>query len=1065
MNVPKLDAMLRPILALSVDAPITRASATESMALHFGLSAEDRQVRIPSGRSTYVRNRTGWAMTFLTKGGLIEKVAPKQYRITERGRAFLAAHPEEITTRDLEAIDGWEEAWNAEAPGGRNAQAKDSDDDDPSEADPEIIEARIKRKIERALPEPAIRAAVLEFLAYAVETVDEEGSHAWRMRETRRGFELKAGRMLALQIKPNDFGVSVVGPLSPETSALLGISKENEEPWKLVAGGLYLALRLDRVAAHLDLLKDPFAKFVDVAIARVRREVDLDDHAPEAITYLSKLVGRDLPQPERSQASEEADEPATDDDAPELSREPKERGRAAIFELGQRAVGSLIEDIDPSRGVIALPDLQRPFVWEDTKVRDLLDSLFIGFPVGTLVLWYTTDEREARALGASDRALCATTLVIDGQQRLTSLFAVMRGIEIQGKDGEKRLITIAFRPRDGRFEVCDAAIRKDPEFLPNITELWRGPRTKAQIRKDMLKALEERGRIIDDAYRDAMDMNLDRAQGITNYRFPTVEIRKTATAEEIGEEDVAEIFVRINSQGTRLGQADFVLTLLSVFHGELRDRIETGARSMSINAIVPVDTQQILRTACAVGFQRARMSAIYKYLRGIDPVTGDPNPGGRIERLKVLDQAVDQCLNETRWRDYMLRVMLAGFVSPGLVASTNAVANAYAFYVLGTTYGVQRQELEEGVCRWLFGTLLTARYSTSSETKYEEDLGRVRDASKADPTAFVQTLDDMLSDVFTNDYWNQTLVSTLDTQRGRAPAALGFRAAQVILGAKALFGDQPLQNLLAAPDGGGRAASEMHHLFPKAWLHDRGITERKKVNQVANLADVGWHDNSLVGSQSPAKYVPRLREKFDEDRWGRMCAEHALPPGWESMIYEEFLAARRPRMAEIIRIAFRKLGGEASASALVPPWFLPGAEVVWQRIGDVELKLRNIVRECYRQRFGDKAAAAIEGALDAREREVLARAVRNRPAGIDGLGVVDYLYLAQLPALLFKPDVWQGARASFGGDAEAKRRLQIALDQITPVRNEIAHVREVAPEKLQRANLACADILAMLAPA
>lgn len=457
------------------------------------------------------------------------------------------------------------------------------------------------------------------------------------------------------------------------------------------------------------------------------------------------------------------------------------------------------------------------------------------------------------------------------------------------------------------------------------------------------------------------------------------------------------------------------------------------------------------------------MSAIYKYLRGIDPVTGDPNPAGRIERLKVLDQAVDQCLNETCWRDYMLRVMLAGFVSPGLVASSNAVANAYAFYVLGTTYGVQRQHLEEGVCRWLFGTLLTARYSGSSETKYEEDLGRVRDASKVDPSAFVQTLDDMLSEVLTNDYWNQTLLSALDTQRGRAPAALAFRAAQVVLGAKALFSDQPLQNLLAAPGGGGRAASEMHHLFPKAWLQDHGITERKKVNQVANLADVGWHDNNLVGSQSPAKYVPRLRAKFDKEQWGRMCAEHALPPGWESMMYEEFLVARRPRMAEIIHIAFRKLGGEASASPLVPPWFLPGAEVVWQRIGDVELKLRNIVREVYQQRFGDNASAAIEGALDAREREVLARAVRNRPAGVDGLGVVDYLYLAQLPGLLFKPDVWQCARTSFGGDSEAKRKLQIAIDQITPVRNEIAHVREVAPEKLQRANLACADILAMLA--
>jgi hypothetical protein len=173
-----------------------------------------------------------------------------------------------------------------------------------------------------------------------------------------------------------------------------------------------------------------------------------------------------------------------------------------------------------------------------------------------------------------------------------------------------------------------------------------------------------------------------------------------------------------------------------------------------------------------------------------------------------------------------------------------------------------------------------------------------------------------------------------------------------------------------------------------------------------------------MGSQSPAKYVPRLRRKLeiDDEQWGRMCAEHALPPAWESMTYEEFLAARRPRMAEIIRIAFRKLGGEASALPLLPPWFLPGAEVVWQRIGEVELKLRAIVRDVYRVRFGDNAATAIEGALDSRERDVLARAARNRPAGADGLSIVDYLYLAQLPALLFKP------RCLAAGAGQVRRR-------------------------------------------
>jgi hypothetical protein len=126
-------------------------------------------------------------------------------------------------------------------------------------------------------------------------------------------------------------------------------------------------------------------------------------------------------------------------------------------------------------------------------VRELLDSLFVGFPVGTLVFWHTANDKDARALGAERPGLRATTLVIDGQQRLTSLYAVMRGVDVIGKDGAPRRITIAFRPRDGRFQVADAAIRNDPEFLPNVTELWTSTRTKLQIRKDLMNALRDKG--------------------------------------------------------------------------------------------------------------------------------------------------------------------------------------------------------------------------------------------------------------------------------------------------------------------------------------------------------------------------------------------------------------------------------------------------------------------------------------------------------------------------------------------------------------------------------------------
>jgi hypothetical protein len=392
------------------------------------------------------------------------------------------------------------------------------------------------------------------------------------------------------------------------------------------------------------------------------------------------------------------------------------------------------------------------------------------------------------------------------------------------------------------------------------------------------------------------------------------------------------------------------------------------------------------------------------------------------------------------------------------------VRPAYAFYIRGRKVGVAKSKLDELIARWVFGTLLTARYSGSSETIFEQDLARVARLQPDDADGFVRALDDAMGETITGDYWTHALVSALETQKARAPAALAFRAAQVVLGTRALFSDQLLHNLFDPPAQGARAASEAHHLFPEAWLHARGIWDRRRVNQVANLADVGWHENIVIGGRGPAEYVPRLRQKLalDDDRWGRLCAEHALPSGWESMEYEEFLRERRRRMADIIRIAFRQLGGEADAPPLTPPWFLPGAETVWQRIVETERALRGVVREVYAARFGEVAARRIEEALSEREREGLAHALRARPAGAEALGIVDYLHLGQLPPILFAEDVWQEARGRFGGAQDAKQRLQAAVSQIAPVRNEIAHVREVERDRLLRASVACADVLEML---
>ncbi|MCA9677591.1 MAG: DUF262 domain-containing protein [Myxococcales bacterium] len=930
-------------------------------------------------------------------------------------------------------------------------------DDEDDDSDPATT---LRRRFERLVPNEAQRAAVLELLAYTIENAHDERPDGWITHDRGGGLSLYTGRLMACRLTRGSIDISVMGPISDDHREAIGAQVKENEAWKAIPGGLFLTFPVERAGVALELLRDPFDKFVDEAMARMRRRLDPEGHAPALVTFIAQGVGRELPQPDFS--APPSTEPENDDltDAEEVpTRDPKIRGRAPIFEHSQRSIVSLIGDVE--QGVIALPDLQRPFVWEDTKVRDLLDSLFVGFPVGTVVLWHTGAVRDAHAVGRGGSARHASALVIDGQQRLTSLYAVIKGALVKDKDGGMRRIKIAFRPRDGRFEVPDAAIQKDPEYLPDVSDLWSGKRTKSQIRRQLLEGLAAKQREVDDAYQEAVEENLDRAQAIGDFRFPVVDIRKTAQNEEASEEDVAEIFVRINNQGMRLGQADFVLTLLSVFHGDLRDRFEQRATAISAESVIGVDTQQLLRATCAVGFGRAKMRSIYRYLRGVDPSTGDTSEADREQRLQLLDEAAGACLDTTTWRDYQLRVAHAGFVSPALVSSNNAVINAFAFYVRGKQTGLPKPRLDKLISRWLFGTLLTRRYSGSSETVFEQDLNRVRDMGPGDGDAFEQAIDQALSEVVTNDYWSHTLVAELRTQRSRT--ALAFRAAQIVLGARALFSDQLLQTMLAPGPTAGRAATEQHHLFPKAWLAKQGISDRREINQVANLADVGWNDNSVIGASGPSTYVPRLKERLglDENQWERMCSEHALPPGWEALPYQTFLEQRRARMGHIIRTAYRKLGGEDDAASLSPPWFLPGAEDVWGRIVATERALRAVVREIYTKRYDAAAAAKIEAALSAGERESLARALRSRQAGADPITVVDYLYLGQLPKLLFSNDVWAEAKVRLGNASDTKQRLNDAISYIAPVRNSIAHVREVPTEQLQKAHVACNDVLAM----
>jgi hypothetical protein len=233
----------------------------------------------------------------------------------------------------------------------------------------------------------------------------------------------------------------------------------------------------------------------------------------------------------------------------------------------------LVDNI--SRGDIALPELQRPFVWSNAKVRDLFDSMYRGFPVGYLLFWETGADAGARQIGVHNKqARVPRWLIVDGQQRLTSLYSVITGEAVIREDYSQSRMKLAFRPRDGHFAVWDVAIGNDPGFLDDVTSLWRDFRgTSASFFTDYEKS---RG-ALDRETRSSWEDAIDRVRDLHNYPFNVPELDSA-----VDEEQVAEVFVRINSEGAKLNQADFILTLMSVFWDKGRTQLEEFARACKV---------------------------------------------------------------------------------------------------------------------------------------------------------------------------------------------------------------------------------------------------------------------------------------------------------------------------------------------------------------------------------------------------------------------------------------------------------------------------------------------------
>lgn len=563
-------------------------------------------------------------------------------------------------------------------------------------------------------------------------------------------------------------------------------------------------------------------------------------------------------------------------------------------------------------GDIGLPDIQRPFVWSNAKVRDLFDSMYRGFPVGYLLFWENAQANSTKQIGiGAKQHTVSTRLIVDGQQRLTSLYAVFRGRMILDEDYRERRIEIAFHPRDGRFEVADAAIRRDPEWIPNISELWASGKSSFHLVKSFLQSLGGKTPLTGEE-EEQISHNLDRLFDLQKYPFTALEIAPT-----VDEEQVANIFVRINSEGVKLNQADFILTLLSVFWDEGRHALERfcrasrqpgapGAGPSPFNHFLKPDPDQLLRVSVALGFGRGRLKSVYQVLRGKNVDTGEFSTERRDAQFKVLQGAQAEVLNLTYWHQFLSALVGAGFRSGEMISSQNALLYAYAFYLIGRIrFKVAEHLLQKAIGRWFFFTSLTGRYTGSPETVMDGDLNRLKDMKDAD--GFVRTLDEAIAAEITNDFWAITLPSNLDSSSARNPELFAYVAAQNRLGAPVLFSHKKVGEMIDPALQTKKKALERHHLFPRKWLEKQGVNDLKVINQMANYALLEWPDNLSISGAPPHRYVPEIRKRFSEDEWQMMQELHALPDGWEHTEYSVFLDERRKRMAAIIRRGFESL--------------------------------------------------------------------------------------------------------------------------------------------------------------
>ena len=573
-------------------------------------------------------------------------------------------------------------------------------------------------------------------------------------------------------------------------------------------------------------------------------------------------------------------------------------------------------------GEIAIPEIQRPFVWDATKVRNLLDSLYLGYPVGYLIAWRNPSVKLKDGSSSSGKRI-----LIDGQQRVTALMAAILGREVLTKEYQNIRIKIAFNPQDEKFEVSNPAIQKDPIWLPDIADIFHPSAKLLQITRSYVTANNG-------VNEDILFSTIEKLRKIVNNHVGIIEL-----ADDLDIETVTEIFIRVNSAGAQLSQADFAMSKISVnetYGGNtLRKAIDyfchmavspdfyatiqkndpifcktdffqkmSWLKNENANIYDPAYTD-MLRVAFTTEFKRGRLQDLVALLSGRNFETKQFEETIVEDSFTRLKGSLLSFMNETHFKRFVMIISSAGFVDSSLIGSQNALNSAYIVYLTLRALKTPDADIEKHVREWFVFSVLTGRYSGSPESMFDYDIRQIH------AQGFKTYSDSLYVGQLSDAFWNASLPQEMDTSVASSPYFRVFQAAQIKLGDKGFLSkDLSVRELV-------EVKSDVHHLFPKDFLKKQGFN-RGQYNQIADYAVAQSEINIAIGNKEPAKYIGELIKqcKGGQKKYGNIISSdelqanltmNCIPDGMEAMTaadYPNFLAKRRILMAQKIKTYF-----------------------------------------------------------------------------------------------------------------------------------------------------------------